>query len=46
MKQLLINAILFVIFFAANFMHAAALPNAYKVTWDSPSQDSLDSMPL
>jgi hypothetical protein len=25
---------------------AAALPDNYKIIWDSPSQDSLDSMPL
>jgi hypothetical protein len=27
-------------------MLAAALPDNYKIIWDSPSQDSLDSMPL
>lgn len=42
MKSIL--SILFLITGAAALQ--AALPDAYKVTWDSPSQDSLDSMPL
>jgi hypothetical protein len=34
------------LFFAATALHAAGPPDAYKISWDTPSQDSLDSMPL
>jgi hypothetical protein len=30
----------------ASALHAASFPEAYHVTWTTPSQDSLDSMPL
>ena len=37
---------IFTLLFAATALHAAAPLDAYKVVWDTPSQDSLDSMPL
>jgi len=36
---------LLLLFLAVGSLSAVALPDNYKVIWDSPSQDSLDSMP-
>ena len=40
MKQLLLLCL------PATFVACAEFPAAYDVVWDSPSKDSLDSMPL